>query len=98
MRKLNISLVGLLFATLLLASTSYARDETVSAVVEQQKQENDETRSLTEHTLAFPEDGLAAEGTPVDAKMLAGLTVAKERGMTAPGVPAASSADAGQEG
>ena len=52
----------------------------------------------TEHTLAFPEDGLAAEGTPVDAKMLAGLTVAKERGMTAPGVPAASSTDAGQEG
>ena len=30
--------------------------------------------------------------------LLAGLTVAKERGMTAPGVPAASSADAGQEG
>jgi NADH-quinone oxidoreductase subunit E len=52
----------------------------------------------TEHTLAFPDDGLAAEGTPVDAKMLAGLTVAKERGMTAPGVPAASSTDAGQEG
>jgi len=46
----------------------------------------------TEHSLAFPEDGLAAEGTPVDAKMLAGLTVAKERGMTAPGVR-----NAGQE-
>jgi hypothetical protein len=37
--------------------------------------------------LAFPEDGLAGEGTPVDAKMLAGLAVAKERGMAAPGVP-----------
>jgi len=47
----------------------------------------------TEHTLAFPDDGLAAEGTPVDAKMLAGLTVAKERGMAAPGIPTA-----GQEG
>lgn len=47
----------------------------------------------TERTLAFPDDGLAAEGTPVDAKMLAGLTVAKERGMTAPGAPAP-----GQEG
>jgi NADH-quinone oxidoreductase subunit E len=52
----------------------------------------------TEHTLAFPDDGLAAEGTPVDAKMLAGLTVAKERGMTAPAVPAAGPATAGQEG
>lgn len=41
----------------------------------------------TEHTLAFPDDGLAAEGTLVDAKMLAGLTVARERGMTAPGEP-----------
>lgn len=38
----------------------------------------------TEHTLAFPLDGLADEGNPVDAKMLAGLTVAKERGMSAP--------------
>ena len=44
----------------------------------------------TEHTLAFPEDGLAAEGTPVDDKMLAGLRIAKERGMSAP--------VAGQEG
>jgi NADH-quinone oxidoreductase subunit E len=41
----------------------------------------------TEHTLAFPDDGLAAEGTPVDDKMLAGLRIAKERGMAAPGVP-----------
>jgi len=49
----------------------------------------------TERTLAFPEDGLADDGTPVDAKMLAGLTVAKERGMSAPGAPAAES---GQEG
>lgn len=41
----------------------------------------------TEYTLAFPDDGLAASGTAVDSKMLAGLSVAKERGMTAPGVP-----------
>ncbi|MCX6434456.1 MAG: NAD(P)H-dependent oxidoreductase subunit E [Actinobacteria bacterium] len=47
----------------------------------------------TERSLVFPDDGLASEGTPVDAKMLAGLTVAKERGMSAPGIPAA-----GQEG
>ena len=45
----------------------------------------------TEHTLAFPDDGLAAEGTPVDDKMLVGLRIAKELGMSAPGVP-------GQEG
>lgn len=50
----------------------------------------------TEHTLAFPEDGLAAEGSYVDAKMLAGLRVAQERGMTALAAPAASST--GQEG
>lgn len=47
----------------------------------------------TERSLVFPDDGLAGEGTPVDAKMLAGLSVARERGMTAPGIPAA-----GQEG
>ena len=35
----------------------------------------------TEHTLAFPDDGLA-DAPSVDAKMLAGLTIAKERGMT----------------
>ena len=40
----------------------------------------------TERTLAFPDDGLAAEGRVVDDKMLAGLRVAKERGMTAPQV------------
>lgn len=52
----------------------------------------------SEHSLAFPEDGLAGEGTPVDAKMLAGLTVAKERGMAAPGIPAAEPASTtGQE-
>lgn len=45
----------------------------------------------TEHTLAFPDDGLAAQGTYVDDKMLAGLRVAKERGMSAP-------AASGQEG
>jgi len=38
----------------------------------------------TEHTLAFPVDGLAGEGGEADAIMLAGLTVARERGMTAP--------------
>jgi NADH-quinone oxidoreductase subunit E len=38
----------------------------------------------TEHTLAFPNDGLAAEGTPVDDKMLVGLRLAKELGMSAP--------------
>ncbi len=45
----------------------------------------------TEHTLAFPDDGLAGEGSYVDDKMLAGLRVAQERGMSAPTVP-------GQEG
>ena len=38
----------------------------------------------TELTLAFPVDGLAGEGGEADAIMLAGLTVARERGMTAP--------------
>ncbi len=42
----------------------------------------------SERTMAFPDDGLAGEGTPVDAKMLVGLNVAKERGMTTPGAPA----------
>ena len=42
----------------------------------------------TEHTLAFPVDGLAGEGGEADAIMLAGLTVAKERGMSAPPAPA----------
>jgi NADH-quinone oxidoreductase subunit E len=51
----------------------------------------------SEHTLAYPDDGLAAEGTPVDEKMLVGLKVAKERGMSAPAVPATPAA-AGQEG
>jgi len=35
----------------------------------------------TEHTLAFPDDGLA-DAPSVDDKMLAGLKIAKERGMT----------------
>jgi NADH-quinone oxidoreductase subunit E len=52
----------------------------------------------SERTLAFPDDGLASEGTPVDAKMLVGLNVAKERGMSAPGIPAPKAAVAGQEG
>ncbi|MFA7323905.1 MAG: NADH-quinone oxidoreductase subunit NuoE [Candidatus Nanopelagicales bacterium] len=38
----------------------------------------------TEHTLAFPEDGLAGEGSSVDDKMLAGLRYAKEHNMSAP--------------
>lgn len=46
----------------------------------------------TEKSLAFPEDGLAAEGTPVDDKMLVGLRLAKELGMSAPAVAT------GQEG
>ncbi|MGI9197911.1 MAG: NADH-quinone oxidoreductase subunit NuoE [Candidatus Nanopelagicales bacterium] len=41
----------------------------------------------TEHTLAFPDDGLAGEGGEADAIMLAGLTVAQERGMSAPAAP-----------
>lgn len=40
--------------------------------------------AATEHTLAFPDDGLAGDGTAVDSIMLAGLAVARERGMTAP--------------
>ncbi len=46
--------------------------------------------AATERTLAFPDDGLAAEGTPVDALMLAGLTVARVRGMAAPPAPTES--------
>jgi len=38
----------------------------------------------TEHTLAFPVDGLAGEGGEADSIMLAGLTVARELGMKAP--------------
>ncbi|MEI2717556.1 MAG: NADH-quinone oxidoreductase subunit NuoE [Candidatus Nanopelagicales bacterium] len=39
----------------------------------------------TERTVAGIDDGLADEGGGADALMLAGLDVAKERGMTAPG-------------
>ena len=42
------------------------------------------------------EDGLAGQGRYVDDKMLAGLRLAKELGMAAPGIPAPST-DAGQE-
>jgi NADH-quinone oxidoreductase subunit E len=49
----------------------------------------------TERTLAMPEDGLAGEGGGADAKMLAGLVAAKERGMSAPGIPLSAH---GQEG
>ena len=41
----------------------------------------------SEHTLAFPLDGLAGEGSYVDDKMLVGLRQAHERGMTAPTIP-----------
>ena len=52
----------------------------------------------TERTLAFPDDGLASEGGEADAIMLAGLTVARERGMSAPPVPASGApSGAGQE-
>jgi NADH-quinone oxidoreductase subunit E len=40
--------------------------------------------NATEDTLAFPDDGLAGAGRPVDDIMLAGLKVAQELGMTAP--------------
>jgi NADH-quinone oxidoreductase subunit E len=50
--------------------------------------------TATERTLAFPDDGLVGEGGSADAKMLAGLTVARERGMSAPGAPTAGT---GQE-
>lgn len=43
----------------------------------------------TEATLAFPVDGLADEGPGADEVMLAGLAVARERGMAAPPVPQA---------
>ena len=42
----------------------------------------------TEHTLAYPLDGLVNEGEAVDAKMLVGLRIAQERGMSAASVPA----------
>ena len=52
----------------------------------------------TSHTLAFPDDGLAGEGPVADDLMLAGLRVAKERGMSAPAVPSGASApSAGEE-
>ena len=39
--------------------------------------------AASEHSLAFPLDGLA-DAPSVDDKMLAGLRIAKERGMSAP--------------
>ena len=44
--------------------------------------------AATERTLAFPHDGLADEGVSVDDKMLAGLLLAKELGMSASGMQA----------
>ena len=49
--------------------------------------------AATGRTLAFPNDGLADEGVSVDEKMLAGLRIAKERGMSAPPIPASAAAD-----
>ena len=46
--------------------------------------------AATERTLAFPDDGLADEGSPVDHRMLAGLSAARERGMSAPTPPTGS--------
>ncbi|MDA3021665.1 MAG: NAD(P)H-dependent oxidoreductase subunit E [Actinomycetota bacterium] len=42
----------------------------------------------TEHTLAFPLDGLVNDGVAVDEKMLVGLRLAKELGMSAASIPA----------
>ena len=42
----------------------------------------------TEHTLVYPLDGLVNEGEAVDSKMLVGLRIAQERGMSAASVPA----------
>ena len=42
----------------------------------------------TEHTLVYPLDGLVNDGEAVDAKMLVGLRIAQERGMSAASVPA----------
>ncbi|MFM8773207.1 MAG: hypothetical protein ACKOFP_05085, partial [Actinomycetota bacterium] len=42
----------------------------------------------SEHTLAVPDDGRAGEGGEADAFMRAGLTVANQRGMSAPPAPA----------
>jgi NADH-quinone oxidoreductase subunit E len=52
----------------------------------------------TERTLAFPDDGLVGEGGSADEKMLAGLNAAKERGMSAPGIPLADSTADGRKG
>lgn len=49
--------------------------------------------AASEHTLAFPNDGLA-DAPSVDDKMLLGLRIAKERGMTAPGAPTSKPASA----
>jgi NADH-quinone oxidoreductase subunit E len=43
--------------------------------------------TATERTLAFPDDGLVGEGGQADDKMLAGLRIARERGMSAPSGP-----------
>jgi NADH-quinone oxidoreductase subunit E len=53
----------------------------------------------TERTLAFPVDGLAGEGPVADDLMLAGLRVARERGMAAPtpSAPARANTTAGEE-
>jgi len=54
----------------------------------------------TERTLAMLDDGLAGEGPQADARMMAGLTAAKERGMASldQGGRMAGSAGSGEEG
>ncbi len=54
--------------------------------------------AATAHTLAFPNDGLADQGSSVDDKMLAGLMIAKERGMSAPSAPAPAAPTSQTEG
>lgn len=51
--------------------------------------------AATERTLALMDDGLADAGNCVDDKMLAGLRLAKERGMAAPGAVATSATKEG---
>jgi len=51
----------------------------------------------TERSLAFPDDGLAGDGPVADELMLAGLRVARERGMSAPAAPTSSSTPAGED-
>lgn len=51
------------------------------------------TFTAIERSLAGFDDGLAAQGPPSDSRMLAGLTYAREHGMSAPPAPARSPFD-----